>query len=260
MLLTPTELERLTIFSAAELARRRRAKGLKLNYPEAVAIITDEILEGAREGRSVADLIGYGSTILSTDDVLSGIAAMMNIIQVECVFPDGTKLVTVHEPIRPAPGAAADPEHPGQITAADGSIDLNAGRRSVTLKARNTGDRPIQIGSHFHFFEVNKAMEFDRAAAFGMRLDIPAGTAVRFEPGAWKEVTLVTMGGRERIDRPEQPHQRIELGPCGARRRARTGEETRLQGHMIWHASTAAITPRFTVRPPATLSASATPR
>ena len=77
MLLTPTELERLTIFTAAELARRRRAKGLKLNYPEAVAIITDEILEGAREGRSVADLIGYGSTILSTDDVLSGIASMM---------------------------------------------------------------------------------------------------------------------------------------------------------------------------------------
>jgi len=174
MLLTPTELERLTIFTAAELARRRRAKGLKLNYPEAVAIITDEILEGAREGRSVADLIGHGSTILSTDDVLSGIAAMMNIIQIECVFP-------------------------GLVTAAEGSIDLNAGRRSVKLKARNTGDRPIQIGSHFHFFEINKAMEFDRAAAFGMRLDIPAGTAVRFEPGAWKEVSLVTFGGHSEL-------------------------------------------------------------
>ncbi|HEY3891898.1 MAG TPA: urease subunit gamma [Bradyrhizobium sp.] len=196
MLLTPTELERLTIFSAAELARRRRAKGLKLNYPEAIALITDEILEGAREGRSVADLIGYGSTILSTDDVLSGIAAMMSIIQVECVFPDGTKLVTVHEPIRPAPGAQADLEHPGRIIAVEGSIELNAGRRSVKLKARNTGDRPIQVGSHFHFFEVNKAMEFDRPAAFGMRLDIPAGTAIRFEPGALKEVTLVAVGGR----------------------------------------------------------------
>jgi urease subunit gamma/beta len=199
MLLTPTELERLTIFTAAELSRRRRAKGLKLNYPEAVAIITDEILEGAREGRSVADLIGHGSTILSTDDVLPGIAAMMNIIQVECVFPDGTKLVTVHEPIRAAPGAEPDPEHPGVVTAGDGSIDLNAGRRAVTLKARNSGDRPIQIGSHFHFFEVNKAMEFDRAAAFGMRLDIPAGTAVRFEPGASKEVTLVEFGGRREL-------------------------------------------------------------
>src|ERR1051325_5172158 len=101
MLLTPTELERLTIFTAAELARKRRARGLRLNYPEAVAIITDEILEGARDGRSVADLIGWGSTILTTADVLPGIAAMMNIIQVEGVFPDGTKLVTVHEPIRP---------------------------------------------------------------------------------------------------------------------------------------------------------------
>jgi urease subunit gamma/beta len=196
MLLMPTELERLTIFTAAELSRRRRAKGLKLNYPEAVAIITDEILEGAREGRSVADLIGHGSTILTTDDVLPGIAAMMHIIQVEGVFPDGTKLVTVHEPIRPAPGSAADTEHPGAVTALEGSLEINAGRRSVTLTAVNTGDRPIQIGSHFHFFEVNKAMEFDRAAAIGMRLDIPAGTAVRFEPGARKEVTLVEFGGR----------------------------------------------------------------
>jgi len=122
MLLTPTELERLTIFNAAELSRRRRARGLKLNYPEAVAIITDDILEGARDGRSVADLIGYGSTILSTDDVLPGIAAMLHIIQVECVFPDGTKLVTVHEPIRPAPGAAADNEHLGLVQALDGQL------------------------------------------------------------------------------------------------------------------------------------------
>src|SRR5882724_6130690 len=195
MLLTPTELERLTIFNAAELARRRRARGLKLNYPEAVAIITDEILEGARDGRSVADLIGFGSTILTTADVLPGIAAMIGIIQVECTFPDGTKLVTVHEPIRPAPGSDADLEHPGRVEARPGSIELNAGRRTIKLSAVNTGDRPIQIGSHFHFFEVNKALDFDRGAAFGMRLDIPAGTAVRFEPGASKEVSLVEFGG-----------------------------------------------------------------
>ena len=199
MLLTPTELERLTIFNAAELARRRRARGLKLNYPEAIAIITDEILEGARDGRTVADLIGFGSTILSTDDVLPGIAAMMHIIQVECAFPDGTKLVTVHEPIRPAPGAAADSEHPGRIEAREGRIELNAGRRTIKLTAVKTGDRPIQIGSHFHFFEVNKALEFDRAAAFNMRLDIPAGTAVRFEPGASKEVSLLEFGGRSEL-------------------------------------------------------------
>ena len=100
MLLTPTELERLTIFTAAELARKRRAKGLKLNHPEAVAIISDEILEGAREGRSVADLMSLGSTIFSSDDVMPGVAAMLPILQVEGVFPDGTKLVTIHHPIR----------------------------------------------------------------------------------------------------------------------------------------------------------------
>jgi urease subunit gamma/beta len=196
MLLTPTELERLTIFTAAELARKRRAKGLKLNHPEAVALITDEILEGAREGKSVAAMMSLGSTILSTADVLPGVAAMVPILQVEGVFPDGTKLVTIHEPIRPAAGAPADSSEPGRILAAEGDIELSAGRPRATVQVVNTGDRPIQVGSHYHFFEVNKALDFDRAAAFAMRLDIPAGTAVRFEPGQRKEVTLVAFGGR----------------------------------------------------------------
>ncbi|GLK66887.1 urease subunit gamma [Hansschlegelia plantiphila] len=195
MLLTPTELERLTIYTAAELARKRRAKGLKLNHPEAIALITDEILEGAREGRSVADLIGFGATVLNGDDVMPGVPAMVQILQVECMFPDGTKLVTVHEPIRPAENSAPDPVQPGESLPLEGEIELNEGRARVSLTAVNTGDRPIQIGSHFHFFEVNRAMEFDRAAAFGMRLDIPAGTAVRFEPGQGKDVTLVAFGG-----------------------------------------------------------------
>jgi urease subunit gamma/beta len=198
MLLTPTEMERLTIFMAAELARKRRAKGLRLNYPEAVAIITDEILEGAREGRSVADLIAFGSTILTTDDVMPGIAAMASILQVEGMFPDGTKLVTVHEPIRPAEGSNPDELHPGLITALDGAIELSAGRPRTELDVVNTGDRPVQIGSHYHFFEVNRALDFDRKNAIGMRLDIPAGTAVRFEPGQRRTVTLVAFGG-ERI-------------------------------------------------------------
>jgi urease subunit gamma/beta len=199
MLLTPTELERLTIFSAAELARKRRAKGLRLNHPEAVAIISDEILEGAREGRSVADLMSFGSTVLTTGDVMPGVAAMLPILQVEGVFPDGTKLVTIHEPIRPAAGAEADPIEPGAVIAADGEIELSAGRSRATLQVVNTGDRPIQVGSHYHFFEVNKALEFDRALSFGMRLDIPAGTAVRFEPGQRKEVTVVGFGGRREL-------------------------------------------------------------
>ena len=199
MLLTPTELERLTIFTAAELARRRRGKGLKLNHPEAVALITDEILEGAREGRSVADLMSLGSTILSSDDVMPGVASMLPILQVEGVFPDGTKLVTVHEPIRAAAGSAADTLEPGAIVAAPGAIELAAGRPRATVQVVNTGDRPIQVGSHYHFFETNRALDFDRAAAFGMRLDVPAGTAVRFEPGQRKEVVLVAFGGRREL-------------------------------------------------------------
>ncbi len=196
MLLTPTEMERLTIFTAAELARKRRAKGLRLNFPEAVALISDEILEGAREGRSVAYLIGYGSTILSTEDVMPGIAAMMPILQVEGLFPDGTKLVTVHEPVRPREGSPVDSLEPGAILAGDGEIELSAGRPRVTLDVTNTGDRPIQVGSHYHFFETNRALAFDRKATMGLRLDIAAGTAVRFEPGQRKSVTLTTFGGQ----------------------------------------------------------------
>lgn len=198
MLLTPTELERLTIYTSAELARKRRAKGLKLSYPEATAIIADEILEGAREGRSVAELISFGSTILNTDDVMPGVPPLMPVLQVEATFPDGTKLVTVHDPIR-AGKQQVESVVPGEIITPEGDIELNVGRPKRVLRATNTGDRPIQVGSHFHFFEVNKALEFDREAAFGMRLDIPAGTAVRFEPGEAKEFTLTTFGGTGEI-------------------------------------------------------------
>lgn len=198
MLLTPTEMERLTIFTAAELSRKRKAKGLKLNHPEAIAFITDEILEGAREGRSVADLISFGSTLLSTDDVLPGVSDLISMIQVEGTFPDGTKLVTVHDPIRPGKKKVGGVS-PGELDCEEGEIEINAGRRSVTIKVVNTGDRPVQIGSHYHFFETNKALEFNRASAFGLRLDIPAGTAVRFEPGEAKEVILTEFGGTQEL-------------------------------------------------------------
>jgi urease subunit gamma/beta len=200
MLLTPTEMERLTIYVAAELARKRRAKGLSLNYPEAVAYITDEILEGAREGKSVADLIAFGSTLLSSDDVMPGVGDLMPMIQVEGTFPDGTKLVTVHDPIRPGTRPPpADHVRPGEIIAEDGDIEINAGREKAAITVKNTGDRPIQIGSHYHFFESNRALEFDRSRAFGMHLDIPAGTAVRFEPGEEKKVQLTRFGGTGEI-------------------------------------------------------------
>ena len=100
MHLQPREQEKLKVVVAADVARRRQARGLKLNYPEAVAILTYELLEGARDGRSVAELMNWGSTILSTDDVMEGVADMIPDVQVEATFPDGTKLVTVHNPIR----------------------------------------------------------------------------------------------------------------------------------------------------------------
>jgi len=99
MRLTPREQEKLLVFVAAEVARRRRARGLKLNYPEAVAVISAELMEGARDGRSVADLMSSGKHILSRDDVMEGVPEMIAEVQVEATFPDGTKLVTVHEPI-----------------------------------------------------------------------------------------------------------------------------------------------------------------
>ncbi|MEX1018367.1 MAG: urease subunit gamma [Litorilinea sp.] len=100
MHLTPREQEKLLIFVAAELARKRQARGVKLNYPEAVAILTAEIMEAARDGKSVADIMVWGRSILSADDVMDGVAAMIHDVQVEATFPDGTKLVTVHDPIQ----------------------------------------------------------------------------------------------------------------------------------------------------------------
>lgn len=195
--LTPTEIERLTIFNVAEMARRRRARGVKLNYVEAMAYITDELLEGARDGRSVAELVDWGGTLLTTDDVMAGVTDLIPRIMVDALFPDGIKLVTVYGPIRPGKLPIADPPHgkPGEIITPDGEIELNHGRERVTLEVMNTGDRAIQVASHFHFFEANKALLFDRARAFGMRLDVLAGGSVRFEPGMKKEVTLVTIGG-----------------------------------------------------------------
>ena len=100
MHLTPRERDKLMIVVAADVARRRKVRGVKLNYPEAVALITDEIIEGARDGRSVADLMAYGTTLLTRAEVMEGIPEMIHEVQVEATFPDGTKLVTVHNPIR----------------------------------------------------------------------------------------------------------------------------------------------------------------
>ena len=193
MELSPREKDKLLLFTAALLAERRKARGLRLNYPEAVAYISAAILEGARDGRTVADLMAEGARILSEDDVMAGVAELIPEVQVEATFPDGTKLVTVHQPI-----AARKTLGIGAVTTAPGSITLNAGRATVTIEVANTGDRPIQVGSHYHFFEVNPALKFDRQKARGFRLDVPAGTAVRFEPGQSRTIDLVAYDG-ERV-------------------------------------------------------------
>jgi urease subunit gamma/beta len=194
MHLSQREQEKLLVYLAAQLARERRARGLQLTYPEAMAILTHEIVEGARDGRSVADLMAYVKHILTAADVLPGVAAMIDEVQVEATFPDGTKLVTVHQPI-----PHDDALIPGEVLLADEPIEANVGRSTVPVTVRNTGDRPVQVGSHFHFFEVNDALAFDRESALGFHLNIPAGTAVRFEPGEQREVELVAYGGAREI-------------------------------------------------------------
>src|ERR1700744_3287876 len=201
MRLTEHEQERLLITLAADVAQRRRSRGLRLSYPEAVAILSCFVLEGARDGRTVAELMSSGREVLRSDDVLPGVPAMLDSVQVEATFGDGTKLVTLHEPVR-GPGEGVIP---GEIITAEGSIELAPGRARVTLTVENTGDRPIQVGSHYHFAAANPALSFDRAAARGYRLDIPAGTSVRFEPGVSREVPLVALAGRRVVPglRPE---------------------------------------------------------
>jgi urease subunit gamma/beta len=199
MHLTPKETDRLLLFLAAELARRRLNRGVRLNYPEARALIADDVLEGARDGVSVAELMTRGAQLLTSDDVLPGVETLMGTLQVEGMFPDGQKLVTIHDPIRPGPDDSADRVLPGQIDVMDGEIEISAGRETAQVNVANAGDRPVQVGSHFHFFEVNSALRFDRRAAFGMRLDIPAGTSVRFEPGEARDVALVAFAGTRNI-------------------------------------------------------------
>ncbi|MFP6718303.1 MAG: urease subunit gamma [Alphaproteobacteria bacterium] len=192
MNLTPREKDKLLISVAAMVARRRLERGVKLNYPETVALITDFVIEGARDGTSVAQLMADGAHILTAEQVMDGVPEMIPEVQVEATFPDGTKLVTVHDPIRRTMSTIK----PGEINALDGDITLNAGAKAILLKVANKGDRPIQVGSHYHFYETNEALDFDRERARGFRLDIPAGTAVRFEPGQSRNITLVPFAGK----------------------------------------------------------------
>lgn len=224
MHLTPHETDKLALHQAGFLAQKRLARGLRLNYPEAVALIGAQILEMIRDGRTVAELMDVGRQLLGRADVMEHVPEMIIEVQVEGTFPDGSKLVTVHHPIAaehgnlelalygsflPAPqptaagptsdsadvGLGLSPAIPGEILLGGDDIVINEGREAIQVKVTNRGDRPVQVGSHYHFAETNRALAFDRAAAYGRRLDIPAGTAVRFEPGETKTVPLVEIAG-----------------------------------------------------------------
>lgn len=252
MRLSPREIEKLMLHQAGQLAQQRYARGLKLNYVEAIALIASQLLEYIREGYRVSDLMDLGKGFLGLDDVLPGVATMIHEVQVEGTFPDGTKLVTVHQPICRESGdpalalygsgltyeaCAQNPdntvaERPGEVCVAEEAIILNADRTIIQLSVTNMGDRPVQVGSHYPFFETNSSLKFDRQRAYRSRLNIPAGTAVRFEPGEAKTVELVELageqlvyGGNSLIDGSTQPDQ-LDAAMARAADKAFMHEET----------------------------------
>lgn len=202
MQLTPAERDRLLLFTVAELARARRARGLRLNVPEATAIVADAVAEAARDGLRHHEAMAAGRSVLGPDDVLPGVADILLDVKVEAVFDDGTRLVVVPDPIGggslgdAAPGAvrvAADPD-------ADPADDAERAARLdiVAVDVENTAAVPITVTSHFHFLEVNPRLSFDRAAAYGRHLDVAAGASVTFEPGTTTTVRLAPVRG-ERV-------------------------------------------------------------
>ncbi|WJX39541.1 Urease, variant 3 [Trifolium repens] len=221
MKLCQREIEKLVLHNAGYLAQKRLARGLKLNSTEALALIATQIVEFVRDGnKTVAELMSIGRELLGRRQVLSAVPHLLETVQVEATFHDGTKLITVHNPIAsengnlelalfgsflPVPSLDMFIENkedsiiPGELKAEDGNLILNAGREAVSLKVVNNGDRPIQVGSHYHFIEVNPHLIFDRRKAFGKRLNIASGTTTRFEPGESKSVVLVSIGGNKVI-------------------------------------------------------------
>jgi urease subunit gamma/beta len=185
MRLLPQEQDRLLLFLAAELARARRARGLELNQAEATAMIADGICELARDGLRYEAVVAGAYAILGEEDVLDGVRALVRRIEVEAVFRDGRHLVVVEDPLGEAPtlAAAGEPE----VLWLDGAV--------ARITVVNEGAVLIGVTSHIHVFEINPMLRFDRAAAWGMRLAVPARTKVFFPPGEAIEVALIPIGG-----------------------------------------------------------------
>ena len=185
MRLLPREQNRLLVFLAAELARRRRSRGLLLAQAEAVALISDEVMEAARDGLSYEAVEQRGYEILEPADVLENVVGLVSRIELEALFADGYRLIVLHDPIirRGPPSLEGDAMRPAWL---DGS---------VPLLVVNESDVPIALTSHFHVFEANRQLRFDRRAAWGMRLAVEAGVKVVVEPGRQQEIRLLPLGG-----------------------------------------------------------------
>jgi urease subunit gamma/beta len=193
--LTPTEEERLRVFAAAELARRNLAVGLKLNAPEAIAVVCDTVHLAARSGGSYEDAVEAGRTAVAPEQVMDGVADVATEIRVEVLLEEGSRLVVLREPF--GPGSS---DGPGAVRFAEGDVEVVPERARITLGVTNTSERPVRVSSHYPFAEVNAKLAFDRGAARGFRLDLPAGDSMRWAPGETKDVELVAFGGEDAPD------------------------------------------------------------
>jgi urease subunit gamma/beta len=198
--LTAWEEDRLIVFGAAELARRTRAAGLPLNAPEAVALICDAMLEAARAGRSYAEVEAAGLAAVAPDEVLDGVRELVDEVRLEVLLGDGTRLIVLVDPLGRGRTMAAD--GPGAIVAGrvaggshapDGASSPDRERRRLVV--RSASRRTIRVSSHLPFDLVNDRLVFDRTAAAGFRLDLPAGVFETWAPGETREVELVRFGG-----------------------------------------------------------------
>jgi len=184
----PTEEARLLVFQAAELARRTRAQGLRLNAPEAIAIACDDMHMAARAGGTIQQVLQAGRASVSPEDLLDGVAELIKEIRLEVVLEEGTRLVVLREL-----GTSPDGTDSTAVTTASGEVILNEGLEALELEVLNTSDHEVRVSSHFPFERTNPRLSFDREAAAGTRLDIPAGDTVRWGPGERRAVRVVRM-------------------------------------------------------------------
>jgi urease subunit gamma/beta len=189
--LTPTEEDRLRVFMAAQLARRSLADGLRLSAPEATALICDEMHRAARAGADRDGVLAAGQAAVDAGQLMDGVAALLTEIRLEVLLGDGTRLVVLRNPGRPAVTGGPRPAEPGEVRSPDTTIALGPGRPRLRIRIANTSARPVRVSSHYPLGQLNPRLDFDRAAAAGYRLDIPAGASIRWAPGEVRQVDLV---------------------------------------------------------------------